>query len=86
LHWNPSVIEQRTGRVDRLGGKAERVGAPIRVYLPYIAATQDEKINRVVLDRARWFQIMMGRSTKSMKAVLIARRNGSPCPRYWNVP
>ena len=60
LDWNPSVLEQRTGRVDRLGSKAEQVGQSIRVYLPYIAATQDEKMYRVVRDRDRWFQIVLG--------------------------
>lgn len=60
LCWNPSTLEQRTGRVDRIGAKAERVGEPIHVYLPYIAATQDEKMFRVVKDRQRWFQVLMG--------------------------
>ena len=60
LCWNPSTLEQRTGRVDRLGSKAEQVGAPINIYLPYIAATQDEKMYRVVRDREKWFGIVMG--------------------------
>lgn len=60
LDWNPSVLEQRTGRVDRLGSKAEQVGQSIKVYLPYVAATQDEKMYRVVRDRDRWFQIVLG--------------------------
>jgi hypothetical protein len=60
LCWNPSTLEQRTGRVDRIGSKAEQVKAPINVYVPYIAATQDEKIFRVVRDRERWFNILMG--------------------------
>jgi superfamily II DNA/RNA helicase len=62
LCWNPSTLEQRTGRVDRLGSKAECVGASIEVYLPYVAATQDEKMYRVVCDRERWFQVIMGES------------------------
>lgn len=60
LCWNPSTLEQRTGRVDRIGAKAEKVGQSIRVYLPYIAGTQDEKMFRVVRDRERWFQVLMG--------------------------
>ncbi len=58
--WNPSNLEQRTGRVDRIGAKAERVGQPIQVFIPYIGETQDEKMYRVVMDRERWFNVVMG--------------------------
>lgn len=60
LSWNPSTLEQRTGRVDRIGSKAETVSKSIGVYLPYIGGTQDEKQYRVVMDRERWFQVLMG--------------------------
>lgn len=60
LSWNPATLEQRTGRIDRIGGKVERVRQPIQVYLPYIAATQDEKQYRVVMDRESWFNVLMG--------------------------
>lgn len=62
LDWNPSVLEQRTGRLDRLGSKAERAGAgnPIVIFEPYLEATQDEKQFRVVKDRERWFNVVMG--------------------------
>jgi hypothetical protein len=64
LCWNPSTLEQRTGRVDRIGAKVERCGKPIRVYLPYLAETQDEKQYRVVMDRERWFNVVMGEQFK----------------------
>ena len=64
LSWNPSDLEQRTGRVDRIGAKAEKVGQPIHVYYPYLAGTQDEKMYRVVMDRDRWFNVVMGGSFK----------------------
>lgn len=60
LCWNPSSLEQRTGRVDRIGAKAEQAGRPIHVYYPYLAGTQDEKLYRVVSDRENWFSIVMG--------------------------
>jgi len=60
LAWNPSTLEQRTGRIDRIGCKAEQVGRSIHVYLPYVGGTQDEKMYRVVMDRERWFHVIMG--------------------------
>lgn len=59
LDWNPSTIEQRTGRVDRLGCKAEG-RHPIVVYLPYLAGTADERQYRVMSDREQWFRVVMG--------------------------
>jgi len=56
---NPSSIEQRTGRVDRLGCKAEN-RHPIPVYLPYLVGTADERQYRVMTDRESWFRIVMG--------------------------
>lgn len=71
LDWNPSTLEQRTGRIDRLGAKAEQCGRPIRVYLPYLEGCQDEKQFRVVTDRERWFSVVMG-ATESIARILSA--------------
>jgi hypothetical protein len=46
--------------VDRIGAKAEQTRESIQVFLPFIAETQDEKMYRVVKDRERWFQVLMG--------------------------
>ena len=59
-YWNPSVLEQQTGRLDRIRCKAEVCRMPIRIYQPFIAGSADEKMFRVVRDRERWFQIVMG--------------------------
>lgn len=61
LDWNPGVIEQRTGRIERIGSLAERRGKGINVYVPYLAGTHDEKMFRVVEDRRKWFEVVMGR-------------------------
>ena len=60
LSWNPSTLEQRTGRIDRIGAKCERSLQPVHRYLPFVAETQDEKQYRVVMDRERWFRVVMG--------------------------
>ena len=59
LAWNPSTIEQRTGRIDRLGCKAEG-REPISVYLPYLAGAADERQYRVMTEREQWFPVVMG--------------------------
>jgi hypothetical protein len=59
LAWNPSQIEQRTGRIDRLGCKAQNKHS-IHLYLPYIAGASDERQFRVMSDREQWFRIVMG--------------------------
>jgi superfamily II DNA/RNA helicase len=59
LAWNPSTIEQRTGRIDRLGCKAEN-RHPIMVYVPYLAGTADERQYRVMSEREQWFRVVMG--------------------------
>jgi superfamily II DNA/RNA helicase len=62
LDWNPSVLEQRTGRLDRIGSKAEVTKQPILIYEPFLEGTQDERQYRVVKDRERWFNVVMGES------------------------
>lgn len=60
LDWNPSTLEQRTGRLDRMGSKAERLERPVEIYEPFLEATQDEKQFLVVKDRERWFNVVLG--------------------------
>ena len=52
--------EQLRRVIDEAKRRIERVRQPINLYLPYVAATQDEKMFNVVRDRERWFQIVMG--------------------------
>lgn len=80
LCWNPSTLEQRSGRVDRIGSQAERVKKSIHLYLPYLAATQDEKMYRVVRDRERWFQIVMGENYEVDEAATDRREERIPLP------
>ena len=80
LCWNPSTLEQRTGRVDRIGCKMEVCGEPIHVYLPYVAETQDEKMYRVVLDRAQWFNVVMGEKVMTSLAATDKLAERLPLP------
>ena len=75
LGWNPATIEQRTGRTDRIGSKAERErklavsrlpdtveqNMPgLEVALPYLAATYDERMFDALRTRAQVFEILTG--------------------------
>ena len=50
------------------------------MYLHYIAATQDEKMFRVVRDRERWFQILMGDRFEVDECSTEARAERIPLP------
>jgi len=78
LDWNPSVLEQRTGRLDRIGALAEREAKDIEVYEPYLAGTHDEKMFRVVKDRAQWFDVVMGRATAADERVTDSEESRVP--------
>lgn len=68
LPWNPAKLEQRTGRVDRVGSLASRLQqrhgdideSAVVVGLPYVSGTYDETIFRRVLARRREFRCLLG--------------------------
>ena len=80
LCWNPSNLEQRTGRLDRIFCKAEVCRKPIQVYEPFLAGSADEKMFRVVRDRERWFQVVMGQKFEFDEAASDTIANRVPLP------
>jgi hypothetical protein len=68
LCWNPAAIEQRTGRVDRIGSQVERErvgveegnGPTLEIAVPYLAATYDERMFEELYRRAQLFEVTMG--------------------------
>lgn len=80
LAWNPSILEQRTGRLDRVRCNAEVCNLPIEVYEPFLAGSADEKMFRVLRDRERWFQIVMGQKFEFDEAAAEAISSRLPLP------
>ncbi len=68
LCWNPATIEQRTGRVDRIGSKVERErmgaadgeGPTLEIAIPYLAATYDERMFEELYKRSQLFEVTLG--------------------------
>ena len=53
---------------------------PIVIYEPYLGGSADEKMFRVVQDRERWFQIVMGQKFEFDEATSEALANRVPLP------
>lgn len=70
LAWNPAVLEQRTGRVDRIGSKTfreraaaedpEAAKAYLDVGVPFLAGTYDERMYEEIRIRAQTFEVLTG--------------------------
>jgi hypothetical protein len=65
LAWNPAQLEQRVGRVDRLGSLVQRMrerapGTTLDILLPLIANTIDERLEKTVRLRERWLEFLLG--------------------------
>lgn len=65
LAWNPAQMEQRIGRVDRLGSMTSRlrrsdVNVTLDIIYPLIHGTIDERMYRVVKTREKWLEFLLG--------------------------
>jgi len=68
LAWNPAVLEQRTGRVDRIGSKTFRerdlaTTEPkprLEIGVPFLAGTYDERMFEELRLRAQTFEVLTG--------------------------
>ncbi|QDU41263.1 ATP-dependent helicase HepA [Maioricimonas rarisocia] len=68
LAWNPAVLEQRTGRTDRIGSKTFRerhrgngsVNSFLDIGVPFLAGTYDERMYEELRLRAQVFEVLTG--------------------------
>jgi hypothetical protein len=85
LPWNPAKLEQRTGRVDRVGSLSEQLRQAhpegdfqIDVWMPYVPGTYDEFIHDRVLARRREFRCILGNRPEWHEDVLGNDEHGAP--------
>lgn len=62
LNWNPAVMEQRVGRLDRVGSYASVHQSPVDIYVPFLADSYDEYQYSSVLQRAEMQELVFGRN------------------------
>lgn len=65
LPWNPAQLEQRVGRVDRIGSRIRQLlhrdpKAKLTVLFPLIHQTIDTRIHEVVRQREKWLEFLLG--------------------------
>jgi hypothetical protein len=65
LEWNPARMEQREGRIDRLGRALKE---PARIYYLLVKDTYDERMFHQLIARQRWHGVLLGR-----KALQLAK-------------
>lgn len=64
LPWNPALLEQRTGRIDRIGSLASRTDegpGMLAAGVPFLASDYDEFQYAVLLSRAQKQEILLGK-------------------------
>jgi SNF2 family DNA or RNA helicase len=65
LEWNPARMEQREGRVDRVGwGRVDEGHIDVRFML--LKGTYEERIFHAVMQRDQWFQVLIGSKRKEL--------------------
>jgi len=76
LEWNPARMEQREGRVDRMGwGRAGEKFIDVRFLL--LKGTYEERIFHTVMQRDQWFSILIGSKRKELGEIKEGDEAGS---------
>lgn len=68
LEWNPARMEQREGRIDRLGRQLKQ---PACIYYLLVKDTYDERMFHQLIARQRWHTVLLGR-----KALQLGKADG----------
>jgi superfamily II DNA or RNA helicase len=84
LAWNPAQLEQRVGRIDRLGSRLLRMReqddqAMLEVVYPMIRGTIDERLFEVVRRREKWLEFLLG-APPNLREYRLGQEEPPPLP------
>jgi superfamily II DNA or RNA helicase len=84
LAWNPAQLEQRVGRVDRLGSLTARLRAKdskvtLDILYPLIRNTIDDRLYRAVHGREKWLEFLLG-AKPDFKEYWLGEEEPPPLP------
>lgn len=60
LEWNPAMLEQQVGRIDRLGSLSRREGKPVDVVYAWVPGTYEEYMASSVQERQQMMRVLLG--------------------------
>lgn len=69
LPWNPARLEQRIGRIDRVGSLAEIGKRKVRVGVPFQEQSYERFQHDVLLVRAQRFEVLLGKPDFDLDAL-----------------
>lgn len=60
LEWNPALMEQQIGRVDRIGSLSRRISRSLEVLWAWVPGTYEEHMARKVRERMEMMKVLLG--------------------------
>jgi hypothetical protein len=60
LDWNPALMEQQIGRVDRIDSLSRRISRPLEVLWAWVPGTHEEYMARKVRERMEMMKVLLG--------------------------
>ena len=83
LEWNPALMEQQVGRVDRIGSLSRRDSKPVEVVWAWVPGTYEEYMARKVRERMEMMKVLLAQASGSRPLLKNNRRSLTSMPTDW---